>query len=74
MSRRGRGVAKSDGEMWEWTYRYETGGEVRGRLAFIAVVLCGASSGLSVPAVFGGVHMSIEWDGEGVEEWDLDWD
>ena len=54
--------------------RAEVGGEVRGRLEFVAVVLCGAPSGLSMPAVFIGVHMGIEWGREGVEERDLDWD
>ena len=29
--------------------------EVGGQLEFVAVTLCGASSGLSVPAVFGRV-------------------
>ena len=56
------------------TKRAEVGREVRGRLEFVAVVLCGAPSGLNVPAVFIGVHVGIEWGREGVEERDLDWD
>jgi len=35
--------------------RAEVGREVRGELELVAVVLCGVSSGLSVPAVSGGV-------------------
>ena len=35
--------------------RTEVGREVGGRLEFVAVALCGASSGLNVPAVFGRV-------------------